>query len=373
MSRSSQVELLLAGLRNSSNEPLSGGLVYSYEAGTTTPKALYTTQDKGTSATNPVVLDANGVALVFADGAYKFIVKDADGVTLYTWDDLQFVYPENLPVYAGTATGSSGAYAVTPSPAVASLTDGLQITFIANHTNGGAATLNVSALGATAIVTAAGAALSGSEIPSGGLINTIYVAGSSHFRLISTVGTLAINAGGTGAATVAGARTNFGIGTGDSPTFTGATLSGLTASLPVFTDGSKALASKSVADTLTALGLSSASDVTFDSYGGSFEVLASAGTNQATAAAITKQTTGVTGTAGVILPACATWGAGRPLILITGSTGSINVYPAVGEAIVYGVSYGANTPIPMTAASAAPPAMVMLVNDGSSTWWAIGT
>jgi hypothetical protein len=39
---------------------------------------------------------------------------------------------------------------------------------------------------------------------------------------------------------------------------TSLTLSGLTASLPVFTDGSKALVSKSVADTLTALGVGSA-------------------------------------------------------------------------------------------------------------------
>ena len=43
--------------------------------------------------------------------------------------------------------------------------------------------------------------------------------------------------------------------TSDSPTFAGLTLSGLTVSLPVFTDANKALASKSVADTRTALGL----------------------------------------------------------------------------------------------------------------------
>ena len=45
---------------------------------------------------------------------------------------------------------------------------------------------------------------------------------------------------------------------------TSLTLSGLTASLPVFTDGSKNLVSKSVADTLTALGIGSANSPTFD-------------------------------------------------------------------------------------------------------------
>jgi len=49
-----------------------------------------------------------------------------------------------------------------------------------------------------------------------------------------------------------------------SPTFAGQTISGLTASLPVFTDGSKNLVSKSVADTLTALGIGSANSPTFD-------------------------------------------------------------------------------------------------------------
>ena len=45
------------------------------------------------------------------------------------------------------------------------------------------------------------------------------------------------------------------LGTGASPTFTGETLSGLTASLPLFTGASKELVSKSVADTQTALGI----------------------------------------------------------------------------------------------------------------------
>ncbi len=46
-----------------------------------------------------------------------------------------------------------------------------------------------------------------------------------------------------------------GLGTGASPTHVGMTLSGATASLPLFTGASKELVSKSVADTQTALGL----------------------------------------------------------------------------------------------------------------------
>ena len=54
---------------------------------------------------------------------------------------------------------------------------------------------------------------------------------------------------------VADTRTALGVGTGDTPTFAGETLSGLTASLPVFTGASKELVSKSVVDTRAALGV----------------------------------------------------------------------------------------------------------------------
>jgi len=85
-----QVETLMAGLTDSSGNALAGGLVYTYSAGTTTNKDTWTEADKSVAAANPVVLDANGRALIFADGNYKFVVKDADDVTLYTWDDLEY-------------------------------------------------------------------------------------------------------------------------------------------------------------------------------------------------------------------------------------------------------------------------------------------
>lgn len=69
-------------------DPLVGGLLYTYVAGTSTPIATYS--DPGvTPNTNPVVLDANGEADVWlADGVYKFVLKDADGVTQWTVDNV---------------------------------------------------------------------------------------------------------------------------------------------------------------------------------------------------------------------------------------------------------------------------------------------
>ena len=81
MSRATQIEMLMAGLLYD-GEPVSGGKVYTYIAGTSNATSLYTEQDKSTYAANPIVLDSQGRATVYADGVYKFVVKDADDATL---------------------------------------------------------------------------------------------------------------------------------------------------------------------------------------------------------------------------------------------------------------------------------------------------
>lgn len=88
-----QVEALWNGLTDNSGEPLAGGKIYTYSAGTTTPKSLYVDANKAQAATNPVVLDAYGRSLSFGDGAYKFIVKTSADVTLYTIDGLFYMQP----------------------------------------------------------------------------------------------------------------------------------------------------------------------------------------------------------------------------------------------------------------------------------------
>ena len=45
--------------------PLVGGLVYTYQAGTTTPKATYTDSTGVTAQSNPVVLDSRGEASIW--------------------------------------------------------------------------------------------------------------------------------------------------------------------------------------------------------------------------------------------------------------------------------------------------------------------
>lgn len=68
--------------------PLSGGKLFTYDAGTSTPKATYTDSSAGTPNTNPVILDAAGEANVWVDGSYKFILKNSLDVTQWTVDNI---------------------------------------------------------------------------------------------------------------------------------------------------------------------------------------------------------------------------------------------------------------------------------------------
>lgn len=74
--------------------PLAGGKLYSYEAGTVTPLPLYTDVNLTTPATNPVILDSTGqpatVLYVLAQG-YKYKLTDADDNVLWTRDEIEDV------------------------------------------------------------------------------------------------------------------------------------------------------------------------------------------------------------------------------------------------------------------------------------------
>lgn len=63
---------------DANGDPLAGGKVYTYVAGTLTPKATYTTQAGDVANANPVILDSTGRANIWlGTGAYKFVVTDS--------------------------------------------------------------------------------------------------------------------------------------------------------------------------------------------------------------------------------------------------------------------------------------------------------
>lgn len=72
--------------------PLSGGKLYTYAAGTTTPAATYTNSTGNTPNANPIVLDSAGrvadeVWLTY-NAAYKFVLKTAQDVEIWSKDDI---------------------------------------------------------------------------------------------------------------------------------------------------------------------------------------------------------------------------------------------------------------------------------------------
>lgn len=73
---------------------LTGGKLYTYAAGTTTPQTTYTSSNGLTPWTNPIVLDAagrvpSGGEIWLTDGvAYKFVLKDSTDVLIATYDNI---------------------------------------------------------------------------------------------------------------------------------------------------------------------------------------------------------------------------------------------------------------------------------------------
>ena len=79
-------------LDNSGN-PLTGGKIFTYAAGTTTPQATYTSAGGGTPHANPIILDAAGRVpggeIWLTDGLqYKFVIKTSTDVQIGSYDNI---------------------------------------------------------------------------------------------------------------------------------------------------------------------------------------------------------------------------------------------------------------------------------------------
>ena len=93
--------------------------VYHYTAGTLTLLNVYTDRAKSTPAAQPVSSDSNGIVSFYADGIYKFIIKDgSDNTTLYTYDNW------NVADNSGALSGEGAA--LTAASTLTLGTDGNQ-------------------------------------------------------------------------------------------------------------------------------------------------------------------------------------------------------------------------------------------------------
>jgi hypothetical protein len=103
--------------------PLSGGLIYTYQAGSSTPLATYTTSLGTTPNTNPIILDASGrtpnQVWMQTGYSYKFVIQTSAGVTLQTLDNLYPILQNSSatvdPFIAGMIMLWSGSIGSVPS------------------------------------------------------------------------------------------------------------------------------------------------------------------------------------------------------------------------------------------------------------------
>lgn len=155
--------------------PLAGGKLYTYEPGTTTPRATYTTEVGDVANANPVILNAAGYAAVYLIGVYRLVLYDADDVLV--WDESP-VTQANLPDATDIGnyaldTGAADAY-VIDLPSWTVYTDGAGLWFKADNDSTGPSTMNVSALGVTDIKKDYDLDIEAGDIKEGGIYQLRY-------------------------------------------------------------------------------------------------------------------------------------------------------------------------------------------------------
>jgi hypothetical protein len=126
--------------------PLAGGLLYTYQAGSTTPLATYTNSTGDIPCANPIVLGVNGIAptaiWLTSTNSYKFVLATSTNITLYTYDNITGIpsSANNINVPSGAILVWSGAISSVPSGYVLcngqNGTPNLQDSFVVGSGNG---------------------------------------------------------------------------------------------------------------------------------------------------------------------------------------------------------------------------------------------
>lgn len=97
--------------------PLVGGKLFTYQAGTTTPKATFTTAAADVPNTNPIILDGRGEAQVFWSGSYKVVLKDSLDNIIWTVDNITEPFADIKTTPTGSLIVPSGNTAQRDNPA----------------------------------------------------------------------------------------------------------------------------------------------------------------------------------------------------------------------------------------------------------------
>lgn len=107
---------------DSNGDPLSGGLLYAYEAGTSTSKDTYSDYNFATANANPVVLDSRGEAMVYLKGNYKLVLKTSAGTTIWTMDNI--TGQPSMWSHTGSTTSAADSLAIPITHGIVAKTTG---------------------------------------------------------------------------------------------------------------------------------------------------------------------------------------------------------------------------------------------------------
>jgi hypothetical protein len=97
---------------------LSGGKLYTYAAGTTTPLVSYTTSAGNVARTNPIVLNSagrvgDGGEIWITSAAYKFVLRDSTDVLIATYDNISGIGAASYQIQNFTGTGSTTVFTLS--------------------------------------------------------------------------------------------------------------------------------------------------------------------------------------------------------------------------------------------------------------------
>jgi hypothetical protein len=119
----------------STGSPLAGGKLYTYAAGTTTAQATYSDSALTTPNANPIILDANGEAVIYCGAlSYKFVLQKSDSSAVWAVDNYgpnlasnQSSTPEWIAYTGTTAFVNTTTFQVTGADATATFTAGRRV------------------------------------------------------------------------------------------------------------------------------------------------------------------------------------------------------------------------------------------------------
>lgn len=162
--------------------PNAGGSVYFYVPGTTTPKNTYQNAAGTILNTNPVGLDSGGFAVIYGSGAYREVVKDASGNTIY--DQLTSDTSSATSIsWGGTSTGSANAIVVAATEFSAQ--SGQTVVWENGFTNTGSTSITINGVAYTLYKDGPSGPiqLTGGELMAGGVATAVYESGLGGFHL----------------------------------------------------------------------------------------------------------------------------------------------------------------------------------------------